>query len=76
MHSIRYLVVKNCENLNKIPESLGARLQKLEVERLRDSAIDSARKIADSKKGGQKGKFAVEFELKIGPVSETNKAAS
>ncbi|XP_057787905.1 putative late blight resistance protein homolog R1A-10 [Salvia miltiorrhiza] len=73
---LKYLVVKNCENLNKIPESLGKRLQKLEVERLRDSAIESAREIGNSKKGGQKGKFAVDFDLKVGPVSETSKATS
>ncbi|XP_057789227.1 putative disease resistance RPP13-like protein 3 [Salvia miltiorrhiza] len=73
---LKYLVVKNCENLNKIPQSLGKRLQRLEVERLGDSAIESAREIAKSKKGGQKGKFAVDFDLVVGPVSEAHKPTS
>ncbi|KAH6772027.1 hypothetical protein C2S52_005214 [Perilla frutescens var. hirtella] len=74
--SLRYLVVKNCENLKEIPECLGARLQKLEIERLRDSAVESARKIGKTKNEGPKGKFTVEFDLKIGPVCDTSKATS
>lgn len=64
-------MVKNCENLKEIPETVGTHLHKLEIERLRDSAVESARKIGETKNGEPKGKFAIPFDLKIGPVCDT-----
>lgn len=68
-------MVHNCENLKKIPEYLGKHLLKLDIERVRDTVVESARKIEETKKEG-KGKFAVQFELKIGAVCEANKLAT
>lgn len=68
-------MVQNCANLNEIPESAGESLLKLDVERLKPSAIESAKKIAATKPKG-KGKLAVEFELKLGAVSTANKGTS
>ncbi|KAH6808434.1 hypothetical protein C2S51_029542 [Perilla frutescens var. frutescens] len=65
--SLRYLVVENCENLMEIPECIGTNLEKLGIERLRHSAVVSAQKIKEM----QKGKFAVPFNLNIGPACET-----
>ncbi|KAH6799696.1 hypothetical protein C2S51_036180, partial [Perilla frutescens var. frutescens] len=65
--SLRYLVVEDCENLMEIPECVGTNLEKLGIERLRHSAVVSAQKIEEM----QKGKFAVPFNLNIGPACET-----
>ncbi|KAH6794732.1 hypothetical protein C2S52_005209 [Perilla frutescens var. hirtella] len=66
--SLRYLVVKNCEKLEQIPECLGTtHLEKLEIERVQKSAVESARRIERQIKAGQKGKF----KLKIGVACET-----
>ncbi|KAH6794738.1 hypothetical protein C2S52_005215 [Perilla frutescens var. hirtella] len=69
--SLRFLVVRNCADLIEIPKCLGTHLEKLDIERLRDSAVESAKAIGETKKGKPQGKFAVPFVLNIGPVSET-----
>ncbi|XP_057802301.1 putative late blight resistance protein homolog R1B-16 [Salvia miltiorrhiza] len=68
---LRILVVKNCENLKEIPECLGTHLEKLEIERVRFSAVQSAKKIEEAKKGEPKGKFEVPFNLIVGPACDT-----
>ncbi|KAH6783142.1 hypothetical protein C2S52_008101 [Perilla frutescens var. hirtella] len=69
--SLKFLVVKNCENLKEIPECLGTHLQKLEIERLRPSAVESAKKIEETNKKKPEDKFAVQFNLNIGPACVT-----
>ncbi|XP_057789422.1 putative late blight resistance protein homolog R1A-4 [Salvia miltiorrhiza] len=68
---LRILVVKNCENLKEIPECLGTHLEKLEIERVRFSAVQSAKKIEEAKKGEPKGEFEVPFDLIVGPACDT-----
>ncbi|XP_057812467.1 putative late blight resistance protein homolog R1A-10 [Salvia miltiorrhiza] len=68
---LRILVVKNCENLKEIPECLGTHLEKLEIDRVRFSAVQSAKKIEEAKKGKPKGKFEVPFNLIVGPACDT-----
>ncbi|KAH6794739.1 hypothetical protein C2S52_005216 [Perilla frutescens var. hirtella] len=67
---LKFLVVKICENLKEIPECLGTHLEKLDIERLRPSAVQSAQKIEKTKET-PKGKFAVQFNLNIGPACLT-----
>ncbi|KAH6794735.1 hypothetical protein C2S52_005212 [Perilla frutescens var. hirtella] len=69
--SLRFLVVKNCGNLKEIPECLGTHLEKLEIDRVRNSVVESARVIAETKKGEVKGKFGDQFKLIIGPACGT-----
>ncbi|XP_047950544.1 putative disease resistance RPP13-like protein 3 isoform X2 [Salvia hispanica] len=47
---LSFLVLKKCENLVEIPEALAKTLEKLEVERLQESAVASVRKIIEEKK--------------------------
>ncbi|KAL8530011.1 hypothetical protein ACS0TY_007184 [Phlomoides rotata] len=70
--SLRSLVLKNCEKLQQIPGGLGKNLEILDIERLRKSAVDSARKIESEKKvqEKQKSKWGVRFKLHIGPGCE------
>ncbi|KAH6829734.1 hypothetical protein C2S53_015026 [Perilla frutescens var. hirtella] len=68
--SLKFLVVKNCENLIEIPECLGTHLQKLEIERLRESAVESARNIGKTRSGKPESKFSVPFNLNIGPACD------
>ncbi|KAL1565189.1 putative late blight resistance protein R1A-10 [Salvia divinorum] len=48
--SLKCLVLKNCENLIEIPEALAETLEKLEVERVRESAVVSTRRTIEGKK--------------------------
>lgn len=61
------LVVKNCENLKEIPVALGESLEKLDIDRLRASAVNSAMRIADEKKN----KAGAPFKLHLGPMCQT-----
>ncbi|KAH6772021.1 hypothetical protein C2S51_010425 [Perilla frutescens var. frutescens] len=68
--TLRCLVLKNCEQLNVIPAELVKTLQVLDIDRLRKSAVDSARRIELEKiqalKTGEV-KSRVPFKLSIGP---------
>ncbi|XP_057787903.1 putative late blight resistance protein homolog R1A-10 [Salvia miltiorrhiza] len=68
---LRFLVVKNCENLKAIPECLGTYLEKLEIERVRRSAVQSAKKIEKQQMGRPTGRFAVQLNLVLGPACDT-----
>lgn len=67
---LRLLVVKNCENLKEIPECLGAKLEKLEIDRLRPSAVKSAKNIGETQKGRTTGRFEVPLNVSIGPTCD------
>lgn len=47
--NLNCLVLKKCENLNKIPAVLAENLKKLEIESIGRSALDSARRISELK---------------------------
>lgn len=47
--NLRYLMIRNCKNLNEIPTALGTNLERLDLEHLGKSAVRSARKIAELK---------------------------
>lgn len=65
--SLRFLVVKNCDNLKEIPGCMGTQLETLEIERLRDSAVESAKIMKEARKQMQnQGEPA--FILKMGHV--------
>ncbi|XP_057769601.1 putative late blight resistance protein homolog R1A-10 [Salvia miltiorrhiza] len=68
---LRFLVVKHCENLKEIPECLGTHLEKLEIDRVCLSAVQSAKKIEEANKGKPKGKFEVPFNLIVGAACDT-----
>ncbi|KAL1534716.1 putative late blight resistance protein R1A-10 [Salvia divinorum] len=68
--SLRVVVLKSCESLIEIPQCVGKHLEKLAIERLRKTAVESARKIRDAKDGKPQGKFAVPFVFKQCPVCE------
>ncbi|XP_042010409.1 putative late blight resistance protein homolog R1B-23 [Salvia splendens] len=70
--SLRFLVLKRCEGLIEIPECVGKHLNKLDIECLGKTAVESARKISREKDGKLqgKGKFAVPFVFKQCPVCE------
>ncbi|KAH6761554.1 hypothetical protein C2S52_018987 [Perilla frutescens var. hirtella] len=63
--ALRCLVLKNCEKLENIPGDLGNNLDRLDIERLRKSAVDSARSIEREKRflGGTYGKINQESSL-------------
>lgn len=68
--SLTHLVLKNCDKLENIPSDLGKKLKMLEIERLRKSAVDSARRIEDEKRSEQqerKSKWEAKFKLQVGP---------
>lgn len=68
--NLRFLVVRNCEQLKEIPECLGRNLEKLEIHRVRSSVVKSARKIAETKEKAV-GRFGVQFNLTVGLAYET-----
>lgn len=67
--SLTWLVLKKCKKLEKIPGSLAENLEKLEIEGVKKSAAESARKIesAANKKQEEKHKWVVPFKLTVGP---------
>ena len=69
--SLRVIVLKSCESLIEIPQCVGEKLEKLVIERLRKTAVESARKIRDERNAiPLQGKFAVPFVFKQCPVCE------
>ncbi|KAH6795118.1 hypothetical protein C2S52_005595 [Perilla frutescens var. hirtella] len=70
--SLQYLVLKNCENLTEIPRGLTNTLEKLDINRLRKSAVESALKIMEKRHELEleKVKQRVPFKLYIGPGCE------
>ncbi|XP_047952313.1 putative late blight resistance protein homolog R1A-10 [Salvia hispanica] len=68
--SLRVVVLKSCESLIEIPHCVGKHLEKLAIERLRKTAVESARKIRDEKDGKPQGKFAIPFVFEQCPVCE------
>ncbi|KAH6819484.1 hypothetical protein C2S51_003087 [Perilla frutescens var. frutescens] len=68
--TLRCLVLKNCEDLNEIPAELVKPLEVLDINRLRKSAVHSARRIELEKIQAPKTgevKSRVPFKLSIGP---------
>ncbi|KAH6776589.1 hypothetical protein C2S52_014150 [Perilla frutescens var. hirtella] len=67
--SLGCLVLKSCLKLQEIPIVLAKNLEILEIERLRKSAVDSAKRIEAKKAQAQeqrKGKWMAQFKLSIG----------
>lgn len=60
--SLRSLELENCENLNEIPEAITHTLERLDVKRVPESAVVSARRILEQKQRAQSV-----MPYKIGP---------
>ncbi|KAL1551250.1 putative late blight resistance protein R1A-10 [Salvia divinorum] len=67
--SLRFLVINICENLKEIPDCLGTTLEKLEIERVRHSLVQSAVKIDQQQKQRPTSKFELPLKLVVGPVA-------
>lgn len=67
---LTHLSLSNCENLTEIPEEVATNLQKLQVDRLRPSAVESAKNIQIQKEQDQPHKkltWSAGFQLSVGP---------
>ncbi|KAL1568281.1 putative late blight resistance protein R1A-10 [Salvia divinorum] len=63
---LRYLVLRKCEELKGIPDGVVGSLEKLDIEHLSASGVESAKKINDKKNANQGEKGASRFKLTIG----------
>ncbi|KAL1561025.1 putative late blight resistance protein R1A-10 [Salvia divinorum] len=59
-------------NHMEIPECLGTKLEKLEIERVRPSVVQSAMKIDQQQKQRPNGKYEMPLKLIVGPVAATH----
>lgn len=67
--SLRWLELKICKKLQRIPAEVAGKLEKLDIDRVKQSATDSARAIKLSKtetEGKREFKFGVPFKLNEG----------
>lgn len=69
------LVLRNCKELDEIPKGVVERLEKLEIDHLGRSAVESARKIEEGKKLINQGQHraarsGARFKLTVGAICE------
>lgn len=59
-------MLRKCKELKEIPDAVVGSLEKLDVEHLSASGVESAKKIDEMKNGNQGEKEASRFKLTIG----------
>ncbi|XP_042039506.1 putative late blight resistance protein homolog R1A-10 [Salvia splendens] len=69
---LRFLVLRQCRKLQGIPDAVVGILEKLDIEHLSATAVDSAKKIAAKKEANQEKEGASRFKLTIGVGCESD----
>ncbi|XP_042039149.1 putative late blight resistance protein homolog R1A-10 [Salvia splendens] len=69
---LRHLVLRQCKRLRDIPDAVVGSLEKLDIEHLSATAVDSAKKIAEKKIANQGEKEASKFKLTKGAGCESS----